>query len=167
LKLLAAKQAIENMLPESADPTLDASVYHDVAAFSKSYEMMKKVFRVFVYKDGEKPLVHMGPQTGIYASEGLFIKQMLASNMFVVQDPSEAHMFFMPYSVKNMEIDLYVPDSKIMLPITSFVKNYVDRIQSLYPFWNRTAGADHFFVSCHDWVNSSFPPTLKIILKNP
>jgi hypothetical protein len=35
LKLLAAKQAIENMLPESADPTLDASVYHDVAAFSK------------------------------------------------------------------------------------------------------------------------------------
>ncbi|KAH9550572.1 hypothetical protein CY35_10G079000 [Sphagnum magellanicum] len=151
LKLLAAKQAIENMLPESADPTLDASVYHDVAAFSKSYEMMKKVFRVFVYKDGEKPLVHMGPQTGIYASEGLFIKQMLASNTFVVQDPSKAHMFFMPYSVKNMEIDLYVPDSKIMLPITSFVKSYVDRIQSLYPFWNRTAGADHFFVSCHDW----------------
>jgi hypothetical protein len=129
--------------------------------------MMKKVFRVFVYKDGEKPLVHMGPQTGIYASEGLFIKQMLASNTFVVQDPSKAHMFFMPYSVKNMEIDLYVPDSKIMLPITSFVKSYVDRIQSLYPFWNRTAGADHFFVSCHDWVNSSFPPTLKITLKNP
>ncbi len=129
--------------------------------------MMKKVFRVFVYKDGEKPLVHTGPETGIYASEGLFIKQMLASNTFVVQDPSKAHMFFMPYSVKNMEIDLYVPDSKIMLPITSFVKSYVDRIQSLYPFWNRTAGADHFFVSCHDWVNSSFPPTLKITLKNP
>ncbi|CAN7136082.1 unnamed protein product [Brassica rapa subsp. narinosa] len=30
------------------------------------------------------------------------------------------------------------------------VQNYVDGLIAKYPYWNRTLGADHFFVTCHD-----------------
>jgi hypothetical protein len=32
----------------------------------------------------------------------------------------------------------------------SIVENYVESIISKYPYWNRTDGADHFFLICHD-----------------
>lgn len=31
------------------------------------------------------------------------------------------------------------------------VKNYVERLILKYPYWNRTLGSDHFFVSCYDF----------------
>lgn len=34
--------------------------------------------------------------------------------------------------------------------MTIIVQNYVDSLISKYPYWNRTLGADHFFVTCHD-----------------
>uniref|UniRef100_A0A2N9GBM4 Exostosin GT47 domain-containing protein n=1 Tax=Fagus sylvatica TaxID=28930 RepID=A0A2N9GBM4_FAGSY len=33
------------------------------------------------------------------------------------------------------------------------LKNYVDLIAGKYRFWNRTGGADHFLVACHDWAS--------------
>lgn len=112
---------------------------------------MEKMFKIYVYKDGSRPLVHVGPTVGIYASEGRFIHQLQFSERFVVQDPKKAHMFFLPYSVASMVTNLYVPDSHDMRPLTRFITNYVDSIASKYLFWNRSHGADHFFVSCHDW----------------
>ncbi|KAK2978748.1 hypothetical protein RJ640_003907 [Escallonia rubra] len=34
--------------------------------------------------------------------------------------------------------------------MTVIVHNYVESLISKYPYWNRTLGADHFFVTCHD-----------------
>lgn len=34
--------------------------------------------------------------------------------------------------------------------MTVIVQNYVDGLIAKYPYWNRTLGADHFFVTCHD-----------------
>lgn len=118
----------------------------------RSYELMEKVFKVYIYKDGRKPLVHSGPQLGIYASEGQFIERMEAASEFLTDDPSRAHMFFLPYSVYRMVTHLYVPNSRSMLPLATFIKDYVEALARQYPYWNRTKGADHFFVSCHDWV---------------
>lgn len=124
----------------------------------RSYELMEKVFKVYVYRDGSKQLVHSGPKTGIYASEGQFLERIRRPNNYVVRDPWKAHMFFLPYSVQHMVSHLYVPNSHTMLPIASFIKNYVNSIASRYSFWNRTQGADHFFVSCHDWVRDLQTP---------
>lgn len=116
---------------------------------------MEKVFKVYIYSDGRKPLVHTGPTVGIYASEGQFIQQMERASEYRTQDPSKAHMFFLPYSVQHMVETLYVPNSHTMLPLATFIKEYVEALARKHPFWNRTQGADHFFVSCHDWVHPS------------
>lgn len=33
--------------------------------------------------------------------------------------------------------------------MTVIVEKYVKRLISKYPYWNKTEGADHFFVICH------------------
>ena len=44
------------------------------------------------------------------------------------------------------------------------IQNYVRALTIKYPYWNRTLGADHFFVSCHGIGNratAAFPFILK------
>eukprot|EP00246_Nothoceros_aenigmaticus_P018171 TRINITY_DN9408_c0_g1_i1.p1 TRINITY_DN9408_c0_g1~~TRINITY_DN9408_c0_g1_i1.p1 ORF type:complete len:653 (-),score=102.87 TRINITY_DN9408_c0_g1_i1:470-2428(-) len=142
---------------------LYAPVYLNVTRFKRSYELMEKVFKIYVYKEGEKPLVHAGPRTGIYSSEGQFIERVTKGSNFVTEDPQRAHMFFLPYSVVNMVLSLYVPGSRSMLPLATFIKDYVHELAGKYPFWNMTEGGDHFFVACHDWgpATARDHPTLR------
>jgi hypothetical protein len=34
--------------------------------------------------------------------------------------------------------------------MTVIVENYVERLISKHPYWNKTEGADHFLVICHE-----------------
>ncbi|KAG0572206.1 hypothetical protein KC19_VG076200 [Ceratodon purpureus] len=34
--------------------------------------------------------------------------------------------------------------------MADIVMAYVESLIIKYPYWNRTLGADHFFVTCHD-----------------
>lgn len=49
--------------------------------------------------------------------------------------------------------------------MTIIVQNYVDGLISKYPYWNRTLGADHFFVTCHD-VGVRATEGLPLLVKN-
>lgn len=113
---------------------------------------MEKVLKVYVYPDGPRPIFHTPELQGIYASEGWFMKLMEESNRFVTTDPSKAHLFYLPYSVRQLKEALYVPNSHNMRPLSVFLRDYVNSLASKYPFWNRTRGRDHFIVACHDWV---------------
>lgn len=120
----------------------------------RTYADMKKRFKIYVYGEGYKPLVHGAKTGGIYATEGLFLKRMEnPNNSFIVSDPKKAHMFLLPYSVRQLVDFVQDPYSRSMRPMKAFISNYIHTIASKYPYWNRTRGTDHFFVSCHDWVS--------------
>lgn len=113
---------------------------------------MEKRFKIYVYKEGDLPVVHAGPCKNIYASEGRFIREMEHSDTrFRTSEPHLAHVFFMPFSVVWMVQFMYKPYSYDATPMQLFVSDYVRVISTKYPFWNRTQGADHFMLSCHDW----------------
>ncbi|KAK7292031.1 hypothetical protein RIF29_07660 [Crotalaria pallida] len=134
------------------------SLYRNPFAFHQSHIEMIKRFKVWVYKEGEQPLVHDGPLNNIYAIEGQFIDEMENSirNPFKARNPDEAHVFYLPISVANAVRYVYLP----IMSTTDYnrdrlfrlVEDYVGAVSHKYPYWNRSNGADHFFLSCHDWA---------------
>ncbi|EOA15480.1 hypothetical protein CARUB_v10004511mg [Capsella rubella] len=139
---------------------LSASVYRNISKFQRSYDLMERKLRVYVYKEGEKPIFHNAMTRGIYASEGWFMKLMESNKKFVVRDPRKAHLFYIPISIKSLRSSL---GKEFQTPrsLADHLKEYVDLIAGKYKFWNRTGGADHFLVACHDWGNKLTKKSMK------
>ncbi|WOL15480.1 hypothetical protein Cni_G24261 [Canna indica] len=145
---------------DGEDVPLSATIYQNPAAFFRSYKEMEKRFKVYVYEEGDPPLVHEGPCKNIYTTEGRFIEEMEiirpgrpgAGGRIRTWNPARAHAFFLPFSVTNMVHFIPRPSPYDHTPFKRFVADYIGVIASKYPFWNRSAGADHFMLSCHDWV---------------
>ncbi|KAJ4850003.1 hypothetical protein Tsubulata_016238, partial [Turnera subulata] len=118
----------------------------------RSYLEMERRFKVYVYTEGDLPIVHDGPCKHIYTIEGRFIQGIEhGSTRFRTQDPHRAHVYFMPFSVALMVKYMYKDLSYDQTDMKQFVADYIRVISTKYPFWNRTQGADHFMLSCHDW----------------
>ncbi|RDX91240.1 putative glycosyltransferase, partial [Mucuna pruriens] len=137
-----------------------SGVFHSPEeAFHLNYDKMENEFKVFIYPDGDPDTYFHTPRklTGKYASEGYFFKNIRESR-FLTNDPRLAHFFFLPISCHKMRGRVYsLPSSEIdsVLGLTEErmideVEKYVKGIKLKYPYWNRTMGADHFFVTCHD-----------------
>ncbi|XP_023735312.1 probable glycosyltransferase At5g11130 [Lactuca sativa] len=115
---------------------------------------MEKSFKVWAYKEGELPIFHGGPMNNIYSSEGQIMDEIESQkSRFLAQNPEEALVFFLPVSVVSIRHYLYRShadyDRRI---IQDVVTDYIGVLSHKYPYWNRSSGADHFFVSCHDWA---------------
>ncbi|MCL7051710.1 hypothetical protein MKW94_012524 [Papaver nudicaule] len=126
---------------------------------------MEKRLKVWTYKEGQQPLFHDGPVNGIYSTEGQFIDEMESGlSPFTTQNPDEAHLFFLPFSVVNIKRFILKPNPSIRWTwLQLFVEDYIKVVSDKYPFWNRSNGADHFMVSCHDrgpQISSAFPREL-------
>ncbi|KAI3506121.1 hypothetical protein L1887_28477 [Cichorium endivia] len=131
---------------------LSTDIYHNPGEFYQSYIEMEKRFKVYVYEEGELPMVHYGPCKNIYTTEGRFIMEMEhGGHNFRTKHAHKAHVYFMPFSVTWMVKYMYKPDSYDLTPLRQFVSDYVKLISTKHPFWNRTHAADHFMLSCHDW----------------
>ncbi|KAL7594839.1 hypothetical protein Lser_V15G30583 [Lactuca serriola] len=139
------------------DPNLYAPLFRNISVFKRSYELMEVILKVYVYQEGKKPIFHNPYLRGIYSSEGWFMKFMESSKQFVTRDPQKAHLFYLPYSARQLQHAIYVPNSHNIKPLSLFLRDYINKLSSKYPFWNRTHGSDHFLVACHDWG----PYTLK------
>ncbi|WVZ62223.1 hypothetical protein U9M48_011990, partial [Paspalum notatum var. saurae] len=126
-------------------------VYRNAYAFHRSYLEMEKLFKVYVYEEGEPPVFHDGPCRSIYSTEGRFIHSMETETRLRTRDPGLAHAFFLPFSVVKMVQMIYEPNSHDMAPLKRTVADYIAVLAAKYPYWNRSAGADHFMLSCHDW----------------
>ncbi|KAH7519748.1 hypothetical protein FEM48_Zijuj08G0070100 [Ziziphus jujuba var. spinosa] len=129
---------------------------------SRSYLEMEKLFKIYVYEEGDPPMFHDGPCKSIYSTEGRFIHEMEKGNKYRTQNPDEALIYFLPFSVVKMVQYLYVPDTRDRSAMKRAVTDYINIISDKHPFWNRSLGADHFMLSCHDWgpVTSSYVPHL-------
>ncbi|RWR94165.1 putative glycosyltransferase isoform X1 [Cinnamomum micranthum f. kanehirae] len=137
----------ENYVPRGA-------IYRNAYAFHQSHIEMERRFKVWTYKEGEPPLIHEGPCHSIYSVEGQFINEMESGRSpFSARHPHEAHAFFLPVSIANV-ISLVNKPSKSYSrdPLQHLVTDYISIISNKYPYWNRSQGADHFLVSCHDWA---------------
>ncbi|CAN8277271.1 unnamed protein product [Cochlearia groenlandica] len=126
-------------------------IYRNPSALYKSYIEMEKRFKVYVYSEGEPPLVHDGPSKSVYAIEGRFINEMEKHNtMFRTYEPDQAYVYFLPFSVTWMVKYLYEEGSNAE-PLRTFASDYVRLISTNHPYWNQSCGADHFMLACHDW----------------
>ncbi|XP_027355915.1 probable glycosyltransferase At5g03795 [Abrus precatorius] len=152
LEVLHVKSEILNAPIIMNDSRLYSALYRNVSMFRRSYELMEKMLKVYIYQDGDRPIFHEPLLDGIYASEGWFMKSMEANKQFVTEDPAKAHLFYIPFSSRLLQQTLYVRNSHKRSNLIEYMKNYVDMIAGKYPFWNRTSGADHFVVACHDWA---------------
>ncbi|ESW09212.1 hypothetical protein PHAVU_009G109400 [Phaseolus vulgaris] len=152
LEILHAKSEILNAPITVNDSRLYPPLYRNVSMFRRSYELMEKMLKVYIYPDGDRPIFHEPLLDGIYASEGWFMKLMEANKQFVTGDPEKAHLFYIPFSSRLLQQTLYVRNSHKRSNLIEYMKNFVSMIAGKYPFWNRTSGADHFVVACHDWA---------------
>ncbi|KAF5469128.1 hypothetical protein F2P56_013223, partial [Juglans regia] len=147
LKLSAAT------LLKSDDFVPSGVIYRNPAAFYQSHKEMVKRFRVWTYKEGEPPIFHVGPMRDIYSIEGQLIDELESENSkFLAREPEEATAFFIPVSIVFIIKYIYKPCVDYSRePLQKVVKDYIHTISERYPYWNRSSGADHFMVSCHDW----------------
>ncbi|GMI84322.1 xylogalacturonan deficient 1 [Hibiscus trionum] len=133
------------------------SIYRNAYAFYQSHAEMVKRFKVWTYREGEPPLFHNGPLNNIYAIEGQFIDEMDSNRgPCRARHPDEAHVFFLPLSVTGVIHYVYKPITTVKDysrdRLRRLVTDYIDIVATKYPYWNRSNGADHFMVSCHDWA---------------
>ncbi|WCJ29987.1 Exostosin family protein [Euphorbia peplus] len=133
------------------------SIYLNPYSFYQSHKEMVKRFKIWTYREGEIPLAHGGPSFGVYAFEGQFINEIESpGSPFKAQNEEEAHLFFIPLSVTAIIEYIYLPiKTKAEYSrdrLGRVVKDYVQVVANKYPYWNRSNGADHFLLSCHDWA---------------
>ncbi|KAM5577937.1 putative glycosyltransferase [Rosa sericea] len=161
-KINSTSKTVQLVHDDDPDYVPHGRIYRNAHAFHRSYLLMEKLFKIYVYEEGEVPLFHNGPCKSIYSSEGRFIHEMEMGKLYRTKDLDEAHVYFIPVSVANLVQYLYVPDSKDLDPMKRAIVDYVKVIADRHPFWNRSLGADHFMLSCHDWgpMTSSFVPNL-------
>ena len=113
---------------------------------------MEKRFRVYVYEEGEPPILHAGPCKNIYTIEGRFIEQLelmapssasssrqgsrqrRAASGVRTLEPARAHAFFLPFSVSKMVQFAYRPNTYDKTPLRAIVADYVRVVASRHPY---------------------------------
>lgn len=148
-------------VPKNEASAITNLVFHSADIFNRTYAEMEQKFKVYIYPDGDPKTFYQTPRklTGKYASEGYFF-QNIRESRFRTDNPEEAHLFFIPISCHKMR-----GKGTSYENMTVIVQNYVESLANKYPYWNRTLGADHFFVTCHD-VGVRATEGLPFLVKN-
>ncbi|KAK4727015.1 hypothetical protein R3W88_031932 [Solanum pinnatisectum] len=140
-------------------------IFHDMAVFDEEYKEMNRSLKIYVYPHKKNdPFANIllsidDEPSGNYASESYFKKSLFKSH-FITTDPKEADLFYLPFSITNMRNDKRVGVGGIQ----DFVKEYIVEISEKYPYWNRSGGADHFYVACHSIGRSAMEKAIHVKL---
>ncbi|XP_034903194.1 probable glycosyltransferase At3g07620 [Populus alba] len=141
-------KVLARSLKENAtDPEIFSELFHTPDSFKKDYKEMEKNFKIFVYPhntDKHSTACNKPTVLGCFRSEGYFYHNLNHSR-FLTKDPEKAHLFFIPIYCHSMS-----PEEKSKKERAIAVQDFVKFLISKYPYWNRTVGADHFYVSCSE-----------------
>ncbi|GFQ02488.1 probable glycosyltransferase at5g03795 [Phtheirospermum japonicum] len=141
------------------------NVFHVRSLFMKDYKEMNKSFKIYAYPHRKnEPFANVllpvdSAPGGNYASESYF-KKALFKSQFLTSDPSEADLFYLPFSIASLRNDPRVGVGGIK----DFIRDYISNISRNYPFWNRTGGADHFYVACHSIGRTAMDKAVQVRL---
>ncbi|CAL5387637.1 unnamed protein product [Camellia sinensis] len=135
---------------QDPDYTPTGPIYWNATAFHSGATWRWKSTSKYLSMKRETPQSSTMVPASTHAIEGLFIQGMEISK-FRTGDPERAHLYFLPFSVTMITQVVYVVDSHDWGPMKNTAKDYVDVIANKYPYWNRSHGADHFMLACHDW----------------
>lgn len=122
-----------------------STLYLSASTFEANYEQMLPNFRIYIY-----PRKHQDFGSPEWCSNRTFRElgkpvalfyESLVNSVFTTDDPEEAHLFFVPFFIDAMRISSSTR-------ISRFLRRYIDGLRTEYPYWDRTLGADHFYVSC-------------------
>ncbi|XP_024974329.1 probable glycosyltransferase At5g03795 isoform X2 [Cynara cardunculus var. scolymus] len=163
-RALIKRGAGGNQTIDDHDYVPSGSVYWNPNTFHRSYLEMEKKFKIYVYKEGDPPVFHDAPCDGILGIEGIFINDMEISR-FRTLDPEKAHVFFLPISIVSIVHFVYVRETRLWSDMKNTAIDYVDVIAEKHPYWNRSLGADHFMLACHDW-GPEISTAIPILYKN-
>jgi hypothetical protein len=101
------------------------SPYLSPTTIFPNYQNMLKTFKIFIYNPNEAFTLNSPAESLFYAS--------LRKSSFVTHDAEEAHLFFVPFASGLS---------------TRSIARVIRRLREELPYWNRTLGADHFYLSC-------------------
>ncbi|XVE62564.1 hypothetical protein DITRI_Ditri06bG0128100 [Diplodiscus trichospermus] len=141
----------------------DIEVFHDEDMFLEDYREMNKSLKIYVYPHSRNdPFAHAllpvdSEPGGNYASESYFKKALMKSH-FITRDPNKADLFFLPFSIARLRHDPRIGTEAIQY----FIRDYIFNISRKYPYWNRTGGADHFYVACHSIGRSVMAKAIEV-----
>jgi len=104
------------------------------------YEMPRKYNQMLLAKDS-RCLHHM------FAAE-IFMHQFLLSSAVRTLDPEEADWFYTPVYTT---CDLTPQGFPLPFRAPRIMRSAIKYVATTWPYWNRTEGADHFFLTPHDF----------------
>lgn len=145
---------------------VDEDAFYDRSLFLQDYNQMNATFKIYVYPHSPEdpfanvllPDLRVDPG-GNYASEA-YLKVALYRSRFLTDDPTQADLFYLPFSIAGLRNDPRIS----IAGIPGFIRDYVRNVSHRYPFWNRTGGADHFYVACHSVGRSAIAAAVEVKL---
>ncbi|XP_062081464.1 probable glycosyltransferase At5g20260 [Humulus lupulus] len=112
--------------------------YLSPVTFFPNYQNMLNTFKIFIYEPNTTFAYDSPTQSLFHAS--------LRNSPFATQNAEQAHLFFIPFP--------------------SDLSRVVRGLRKSFPYWNRTLGADHVYVSCDDKTTTDSDRNILELRKN-
>nr|XP_039270418.1 probable glycosyltransferase At3g07620 [Styela clava] len=127
-------------------PKSNSEIYSS-SGYSDDYSEMLNKMKIYIYDTniGQKLRT---VRSGGYGVERAVIDQLLKSH-FRTRTAEEATFYFIPIRCSSYILGSSMEEEGIM-EARRYVGNMIEQIQTMYPYWRRSAGADHFYACSHD-----------------
>jgi hypothetical protein len=144
-------------------------LYHLPQIFALNYQEMAENLRVYTYPNSqtgskndsyEYIAANEAESQGVDSEEstttGFFNLLARSANRFLTRNPDEAHLFLLPVSIDALHSALGAEG------VGNHLRHYVQTIRDNYKFWDRSLGADHFYLASHGFESVNHRNNLEL-----